>query len=188
MQPRISLPVWRYTRPHVKPLSRERTSAIRHLDLPGIFRLIRACVFQEKRRLFLLLPGGRAGVRESHGTGFKISERSSVMVATVCDRRILSDPFKWAPRSRSAATLLCKNLICFGLLIAALSCHAAETVGVFNVLGYGAKGDGTNDDTAAVQKAIDTCAAQGGGEVLLPAGTFLTGALTLHSGIDFHLA
>src|SRR5664280_2042772 len=53
----------------------------------------------------------------------------------------------------------------------------------------GAKGDGTNDDTAAIQQAVDACAANGGGQVVLPGGkTFLTGAITLRSGIDFHLA
>ena len=66
-------------------------------------------------------------------------------------------------------------------------CGAAEG-SVFNVLDYGAKGNGTNDDTAAIQKAIDACGVQGGGQVLLPSGkTFLSGALTLHSGIDFHV-
>lgn len=65
----------------------------------------------------------------------------------------------------------------------------AEAPGVFNVLDFGARGDGTNNDTAAIQKALDACAAQGGGQVVLPSGkTFLTGALTLYSGIDFHLA
>jgi len=69
-----------------------------------------------------------------------------------------------------------------------MASHAAET-GAFNVLDFGARGDGTNNDTVAIQKAIDTCAAQSGSQVLLPSGkTFLTGALTLHSGIDFHLA
>lgn len=74
------------------------------------------------------------------------------------------------------------------LALVATTGFAAEPGDVFNVFNYGANGDGTNDDTAAVQKAIDACAAQGGGEVYLPSGTFLTGALTLRSGIDFHLA
>jgi polygalacturonase len=80
------------------------------------------------------------------------------------------------------------------LAVALVTCQlcsgtAAANNGVYNVLDYGAKGDGTNDDTAAVQKAIDTCGTAGGGQVLLPSGKiFLTGALTLCSGIDFHLA
>ena len=66
---------------------------------------------------------------------------------------------------------------------------AANSSGVFNVVDFGAKGDGTNNDTEAVQQAIDACAANGGGQVLLPGGkTFLTGAITLKSGVDFHLA
>jgi polygalacturonase len=74
------------------------------------------------------------------------------------------------------------------VLLAAFTCAAADTT-LFNVLDYGAKGDGVKDDTASIQKAIDACGAQGGGRVLLPSGrTFLTGALTLRSGIDFHLA
>ena len=57
---------------------------------------------------------------------------------------------------------------------------------LFNVRDFGAKGDGTAKDTAAIQAAID--AAAGGGEVLLPAGVYLSGSLFLKSGVDFHLA
>lgn len=75
------------------------------------------------------------------------------------------------------------------LLLLGFVTRAADLSGVFNVLDYGAKGDGTNNDTTAVQKAVDACAANGGGQVILPGGkTFLTGAITLRGGIDFHLA
>jgi hypothetical protein len=49
----------------------------------------------------------------------------------------------------------------------------------FNVLGYGATGNGTTDDTAAVQAAL-TAAAVAGGTVFFPAGTYLiTSQLTV---------
>jgi len=44
---------------------------------------------------------------------------------------------------------------------------------VFNVKNYGAVGNGTTDDTAAIQDAIDAAEANGGGLVLLPPGTYL---------------
>ena len=57
----------------------------------------------------------------------------------------------------------------------------------FNVLDYGAQGDGTTLDTAAVQRAIEAAAAVGG-QVLIPrAHTFLVGTLDLKGGIDFNL-
>jgi hypothetical protein len=42
-----------------------------------------------------------------------------------------------------------------------------------NVKAYGAVGNGTTDDTAAIQAAIDAANAAGGGKVLCPGGTFI---------------
>lgn len=52
---------------------------------------------------------------------------------------------------------------------------------VLNVRDYGATGDGHTKDTTALQQAIDRCHVLGGGEVLLPAGNYITGALQLRS-------
>jgi polygalacturonase len=57
----------------------------------------------------------------------------------------------------------------------------------FDVAKHGAVGDGRTSDTAAIQSTIAACAAAGGGTVEVPAGTFLTGPLTLASNLDLHL-
>lgn len=51
--------------------------------------------------------------------------------------------------------------------------------GEYNVIAYGAVGDGSTDDTSAVQSALDACKAAGGGVVYFPAGNYkVTSTLT----------
>lgn len=59
----------------------------------------------------------------------------------------------------------------------------------FNVTGFGAVADGTTDNTAAIQHAIDTAVAAGGGTVVVPAGDqpYLCGPLTLGSHVDLEI-
>jgi polygalacturonase len=57
----------------------------------------------------------------------------------------------------------------------------------FNVRDFGAKGDGQTNDTAAFQKALDLCADAGGGTVIVPAGIYLTGSITLSSNTILRL-
>jgi polygalacturonase len=59
---------------------------------------------------------------------------------------------------------------------------SASGVG-FNVRDYGATGDSNTLDSPAINKAIDACAAAGGGTVLVPAGTYLSGSIRLKSNI-----
>lgn len=63
---------------------------------------------------------------------------------------------------------------------------AAERL-VFNVRSFGAVGDGVTLDTSAIQQAIDTCHAQEGGTVLVPAGRYLIGTLFLKSHVHLEL-
>ena len=59
--------------------------------------------------------------------------------------------------------------------------------GVFNIRDYGAAGDGQTLDTEAIQKAIDACATDGGGRVVLPPGKYLSGTVHLKSNVTFFL-
>ena len=54
---------------------------------------------------------------------------------------------------------------------------------VFNVRDFGALGDGTNLDSPAIDKAINAAVEVGGGTVLVPAGTYLSGSIHLQSNI-----
>jgi polygalacturonase len=58
---------------------------------------------------------------------------------------------------------------------------------VFNVMDHGAKGDGVASETAAINKAIEAASAAGGGQVLIPAGRFLSGTVKLRSDIALFL-
>lgn len=59
---------------------------------------------------------------------------------------------------------------------------AARASDAFNVLDYGAKGDGVTDDANAIQAAIDNLSA-GGGNVYMPAGNYLiTKTIIIPSG------
>ena len=63
----------------------------------------------------------------------------------------------------------------------------ADGYRVHDVRAYGAKGDGISIDTAAVQAAIDSCFAAGGGTVLIPEGIFVVGSIELKSNVTLHL-
>ncbi|WP_243109949.1 glycosyl hydrolase family 28 protein [Clostridium sp. E02] len=59
---------------------------------------------------------------------------------------------------------------------------------IYNVLEYGAIGDGKKNDAAAIQAAVDACSQAGGGRVLLPGGhIYNSGSILLKSNVDFHL-
>ena len=58
--------------------------------------------------------------------------------------------------------------------------------GVFSPQQWGAKGDGKNDDTRAIQQCIDACANSGGGTVLFAEGkTYMSGPLQLRGNINY---
>ncbi|MES1159511.1 MAG: glycosyl hydrolase family 28 protein, partial [Bacteroidota bacterium] len=58
----------------------------------------------------------------------------------------------------------------------------------FDILAYGAKGDGQTDNTLSVQKTIDAAFDNGGGTVQVPAGRFVTGVIHLRSNVGLFLS
>jgi polygalacturonase len=67
---------------------------------------------------------------------------------------------------------------------ASLGAHTSD----FYITDFGVTGHDIHADTAAIQKAIDTCSAQGGGRVIVPSGTsFTIGTIVLKSHVDLHL-
>ncbi len=58
----------------------------------------------------------------------------------------------------------------------------------YNVMDYGAKGDGKVLDSQAIQRAIDACHRNGGGQVLLPDGIYLSATIQIKDHVNLHLA
>jgi polygalacturonase len=58
---------------------------------------------------------------------------------------------------------------------------------VFNVRDFGATGKKADDALPAIQKAIETCAAAGGGTVFLPAGEYTSGQIRLKSHVRVYV-
>ena len=73
-------------------------------------------------------------------------------------------------------------------LIAFLSsCTTTNPPARYVITDYGALGDGQKLNTKEIQSTIDQCAARGHGVVVVPAGTFLSGALFLKPGVNLRV-
>ena len=81
-----------------------------------------------------------------------------------------------------------KRRLLFSMLLAlcVLGVQAAVT-GAYDVRDFGAKGDGKALDHMAINKAIEAATKDGGGQVVLTAGTYLCGSIRLKSNVDLHL-
>ena len=79
-----------------------------------------------------------------------------------------------------------KKIIMMFLMMVSLMAHASSAD--YNVRDYGAKGDGKTLDHHAINAAIDSCVAHGGGRVVVPAGTYLCGSIRLKSHVELHLS
>ncbi|WP_207425505.1 glycoside hydrolase family 28 protein [Pedobacter sp. SYSU D00535] len=79
-----------------------------------------------------------------------------------------------------------------GIVLACLLLISLHLTGIakdkqYNILDFGAKGDGQTLNTVAIQNAIDKCSKDGGGSVVVPSGTFISGSLFLKADVDLFL-
>lgn len=86
-----------------------------------------------------------------------------------------------------SSILLLPTLAACTSLVATSPAMAATGSTICNPRAYGARGNGTTKDTAAIQHAINACEAKGGGTVLLTPGTYLSGPIVLKSNITLKL-
>jgi hypothetical protein len=56
-----------------------------------------------------------------------------------------------------------------------------------DITGFGAIGDGHTNNTEAINSAIQACAKEGGGKVIIPPGMWFTGPIKLENNINLHI-
>jgi hypothetical protein len=78
-------------------------------------------------------------------------------------------------------------LIIFLTLMISSGSSASDSSSVFNVRDFGATGVKTDNAQPAIQKAVDACAAAGGGEVYFPAGEYTSATIFMKSRVRVFL-
>jgi len=82
----------------------------------------------------------------------------------------------------------CRFVFVFGVITLGGCAGNPAGTKIYNPVSYGATGDGQTLSTAAIQKAIDECFANGGGLVQLPEGRFISGTIFMKSGVTLELS
>jgi exo-poly-alpha-galacturonosidase len=84
----------------------------------------------------------------------------------------------------SAAALTAGLVLVANLAIAQSFAEPAKPARRYLVTDYGAVADGKTVNTKSIQSAIDKCASSGGGVIVIPKGTYLSGAIFLKQGVN----
>lgn len=73
------------------------------------------------------------------------------------------------------------------LLIIMMVLPSLSQARIYDIRDYNAVGDSSTLNTAAIQKAIDDCSADGGGIVLIQGGNYLTGTIFMKTGVTLRI-
>ncbi len=73
------------------------------------------------------------------------------------------------------------------MIVLALTFSVSAQDMFYNIVDYGAKGDGKTNNTKAINTAINVAANNGGGTVYFPTGNFLSFTICLKSNITLYL-
>ncbi|UCH14992.1 MAG: glycoside hydrolase family 28 protein [Bacteroidales bacterium] len=84
---------------------------------------------------------------------------------------------------RYKSTIIILSVLLFNVCIET----TAQAGNRYIITDYGAVADGQTLNTIAIQSAIDLCASQEGGTIVVPEGIFLCGAIFLKQGVNFHV-
>ncbi|HMO60988.1 MAG TPA: glycosyl hydrolase family 28 protein [Ferruginibacter sp.] len=162
-----------------------KTLNVQLIDLHQLSKeLIEKEGVENSKRLFLHIPANHfknyTGKKEEDNTHF--SEYGATAVASLVCSAINSQD---AGLKKFLKASPFKNKYSYELPKIYVPHFRLDTV---NILDFGAVADGYTLNSAAINKAIETCAAKGGGTVLVPRGSFVTGPIIMKSNINLHLA
>ena len=73
------------------------------------------------------------------------------------------------------------------LMLLMISMQAFSQKTHYNIQDFGAVGDGETLCTKAINDAVEKCAENGGGRVVIPTGIFKSGTIVLKSNVELHL-
>ena len=137
---------------------------------------------ENSKRLFLHIPANHfknaPGAKEDN-THF--SEYGAALMASLVCKEVMEQQL---PLGGYLLPSGFKNKFTFELPKVYSPHFKLDTV---NIMQYGAVADGRTLNSAAINKAINTCAEKGGGTVVIPAGSYVTGPIIMKSNINLHL-
>ncbi|CAN5594357.1 hypothetical protein BH11BAC3_BH11BAC3_38970 [soil metagenome] len=137
---------------------------------------------EDSRRFFMNIPAGhfkknRAKVEDNtHFTEYGAASMASLVCESIKEQNL--------PLAKYFAPSAFKEKFAFELPKIYKPNFKLDT---FNILNYGAIADGYTLNSKAINSTIEACAAGGGGTVVIPRGSFVTGPIIMKSNINLHL-